>query len=66
MTALSYATYKGRLEIVKLLIDRGANVEALDSVSNRSLVVTVSTYSTYVLFKINDSIHINYGMCNFA
>ena len=66
MTALSYATYKGRLEIVKLLIDSGANIEAVDSVSNKSLVVTVSTYFTYVMFKINESIYIYYGMCNFA
>ena len=36
ITALLYAASGGRAEIVKLLVDHGANVEAVDNVSNRS------------------------------
>ena len=42
MTSLRLAAFQGHVEIVKLLIDSGANIEAADSVSNRSLFLTVS------------------------
>ena len=47
-----YAASKGHTEIVKLLIDRGANIDAVDIVSDRSLNVTLSSYYLHVLFKI--------------
>ena len=42
MTSLRLAAFQGHVEIVRLLIDSGANIEAADSVSKRSLVLTVS------------------------
>ena len=33
MIALHYAAEKGHLEVVRLLLDRGANIEAKDNVS---------------------------------
>ena len=33
MTALYYAANKGHLEVVRLLLERGANVQAEDNVS---------------------------------
>ena len=41
MTSLRLAAFQGHVEIVKLLIDSGANIEAADSVSNRSLFLHV-------------------------
>ena len=36
MTALYYAVDKGHVDIVRLLLERGANVEAVNNVSNRT------------------------------
>ena len=42
MTPLGYAALMGHAEIVKVLIEHGANVEAVDTVSKISLYAAVS------------------------
>jgi ankyrin repeat protein len=37
-TALMYAAYRGRLEMAKKLLERGANIECRDSVGNTPLL----------------------------
>ena len=43
MTALLYAAHFGQTEIVELLLDRGADIEAKDRYGNTALIRTAFT-----------------------
>ena len=48
MTALLWAAKNGQIEAVKLLLDKGANIEAKDKSDRTALVLAVSNGRTEV------------------